>query len=86
MALLLAACASPAGLAPRARPVPATGLHAAKTLAGAYLSVPSAQTQVLAQQRLQADLRAREIDDRIDLVRSLGGGFKDESSSARKPS
>lgn len=53
---------------------------------GAYLSVLSAQTQVLAQQRLQADLRAREFDNRIDLVRALGGGFKDEPSLARKPS
>ncbi len=53
---------------------------------GAYLSVLSAETQVLAQQRLEADLRAREFDNRIELVRALGGGFKDESTLVRKPS
>ena len=52
----------------------------------AYRYDPSHYLVMTRQQRLQADLRAREIDDRIDLVRSLGGGFKDESSSARKPS
>jgi NodT family efflux transporter outer membrane factor (OMF) lipoprotein len=53
---------------------------------GAYLSVLSVESQVLAQQRLEADLRARELDNRIDLVRALGGGFEDQSTSVRKPS
>ena len=53
---------------------------------GAYLSVLSAETQVLAQQRLEADLRARELDNRIDLVRALGGGFEGNSTRVRKPS
>lgn len=48
---------------------------------GTYLSVLSAQAQVLAQQRLQADLRARELDNRINLVRALGGGFEDSHES-----
>ncbi|HET8608337.1 MAG TPA: efflux transporter outer membrane subunit [Burkholderiales bacterium] len=60
---------------------------------GNYLSVLSAEAQVLQQQRLAADLRARAYDNRIDLVRALGGGFEpaaavrnSESSSAGKQS
>lgn len=43
---------------------------------GDYLSVLSAETQVLEQRRLAADLRARGFDNRIGLVRALGGGFE----------
>lgn len=44
---------------------------------GNYLSVLVAQAQVLAQQRLGADLHARAFDNQIDLIRALGGGFDD---------
>jgi NodT family efflux transporter outer membrane factor (OMF) lipoprotein len=46
---------------------------------GNYLSVLSAEAQVLAQQRLDADLHAREYDNRINLIRALGGGFADKT-------
>ena len=55
---------------------------------GSYLSVLSAESQVLVQRRLEADLRARDLDNRIDLVRALGGGFGDRAAEAadkRKP-
>jgi NodT family efflux transporter outer membrane factor (OMF) lipoprotein len=42
---------------------------------GSYLSVLSAETQVLTQENLAADLRARGRVNRINLVRALGGGF-----------
>jgi len=42
---------------------------------GTYLTVLSAESQVLQQEHLGADLRARELADHIDLVRALGGGF-----------
>jgi NodT family efflux transporter outer membrane factor (OMF) lipoprotein len=44
---------------------------------GTYLTVLSAQSQVLKQQHLAADLRAREFDNHIALVRTLGGGFEE---------
>jgi outer membrane protein TolC len=42
---------------------------------GTYLTVLSAQSQVLKQRNLEADLRARELENHVDLVRTLGGGF-----------
>lgn len=53
---------------------------------GNYLSVLSAEAQVLAQRRLEADLRARVYDNRIDLVRALGGGFDDSADAAARSS
>jgi NodT family efflux transporter outer membrane factor (OMF) lipoprotein len=44
---------------------------------GTYLTVLSAQSQVLKQRHLAADLRAREFDNHIALVRTLGGGFEE---------
>lgn len=40
-----------------------------------YLTVVQAEAQVTAQRSLVADLRARELDTAIGLVRSLGGGY-----------
>jgi NodT family efflux transporter outer membrane factor (OMF) lipoprotein len=40
-----------------------------------YLSVLSAETNVLAQRRLTVDLRARVLDSQMLLVRALGGGY-----------
>lgn len=42
---------------------------------GNYLTVLSAQTNVLAQRRAAVDLKARAWDQDINLIRALGGGF-----------
>lgn len=42
---------------------------------GNYLQVLSAEQPLLAQQGLEADLRARDLELSIGLVRALGGGF-----------
>lgn len=44
---------------------------------GNYLSVLTAQTQQLVQDRLDADLRARRFELDVNLARALGGGFAD---------
>jgi outer membrane protein TolC len=51
---------------------------------GNYLQVLAAETQVLDQKNLRADLRYRELDLSIDLIRALGGGF--EEAPAKRPS
>jgi NodT family efflux transporter outer membrane factor (OMF) lipoprotein len=51
---------------------------------GGLLQVLAAETQVLEQRALSADLRARELDRAIDLIRALGGGFE-EAPPARRP-
>jgi len=43
---------------------------------GNFLQVLAAETQVLEQRNLRADLRYRELDLSIDLIRALGGGFQ----------
>ena len=43
---------------------------------GNYLQVLSAEQPLLDQQRLDADLRARELELSINLVRALGGGYE----------
>ncbi|HSW08662.1 efflux transporter outer membrane subunit [Aquabacterium sp.] len=42
---------------------------------GTFLTVLSAESSVLAQRRLGVDLKARALDSRIALMRSLGGGW-----------
>ena len=44
---------------------------------GNYLSVLTAQTQQLVQDRLDADLKARAFELDVNLARALGGGFVD---------
>ncbi|HXR91311.1 MAG TPA: efflux transporter outer membrane subunit [Steroidobacteraceae bacterium] len=51
---------------------------------GTYLTVLSAETLVLQQEHLGADLRARELADRINLIRALGGGFQPPPSPAAR--
>jgi outer membrane protein TolC len=46
--------------------------------------VLAAETQVLDQKNLRADLRYRELDLSIDLIRALGGGF--EEAPVKRPS
>ena len=48
---------------------------------GNYLQVLSAETPLLAQQSLDADLRSRQLALEIDLVRALGGGFDEAALS-----
>jgi outer membrane protein TolC len=43
---------------------------------GNYLQVLSTEDLLLAQQRLEADLRARRLDSSVALVSALGGGFQ----------
>jgi NodT family efflux transporter outer membrane factor (OMF) lipoprotein len=52
---------------------------------GNYLQVLSAEQPLLAQQSLDADLRARELSLSIALVRALGGGFEDATNGAAPP-
>jgi NodT family efflux transporter outer membrane factor (OMF) lipoprotein len=42
-----------------------------------YLQVLAAETPLLEQRNLRANLRARELELSINLIRALGGGFKD---------
>src|SRR5258707_9910552 len=61
----------------------AYGLAVARYRAGLgnYLQVLAVETQVLEQRSLLADLRARELDLSIDLIRALGGGYEEASST-----
>ena len=42
--------------------------------------VLSTESQVLAQRRLAVDLRARQLDTRIALMKALGGGWQDDTA------
>jgi NodT family efflux transporter outer membrane factor (OMF) lipoprotein len=46
---------------------------------GSYLEVLSAESPLLAQQSLDAELRSRQLALSIDLIRALGGGFDDNA-------
>jgi NodT family efflux transporter outer membrane factor (OMF) lipoprotein len=46
---------------------------------GNYLQVLSVEAPLLEQQSLEAELRARQLEIAINLVRALGGGFDDAS-------
>ncbi len=43
---------------------------------GNYLQVLIAETQVLVQRSLAADMDARELELSVNLVRALGGGYQ----------
>jgi NodT family efflux transporter outer membrane factor (OMF) lipoprotein len=49
---------------------------------GTYLQVLSAEQPLLAQEGLDADLRARQLELSINLVRALGGGFEPPATVA----
>jgi NodT family efflux transporter outer membrane factor (OMF) lipoprotein len=49
---------------------------------GNYLTVLTAQTQQLVQDRLDADLKARAFELDVNLARALGGGYVDASGIA----
>ena len=46
---------------------------------GNYLEVLSAESPLLAQQSLDAELRSRQLALSINLIRALGGGFDDRA-------
>ena len=46
-----------------------------------YLVVLNTEAQVLAQRRLGVDLRARQLDTRVALMKALGGGWTDDTSA-----
>ena len=48
---------------------------------GNYLQVLSAEQPLLVQQGLDVDLRARELTVSINLIRALGGGFREDNAS-----
>ncbi len=53
---------------------------------GAYLTVLSAESAVLAQRRQAVDLQARALDTRFALIRAVGGGWPLASATAASPS
>src|SRR6185369_13857925 len=48
-----------------------------KAVLGNYLTVLTAQTQQLVQDRLDTDLKARAFELDVNLARALGGGYAD---------
>ncbi|NMM79528.1 RND transporter [Acidovorax sp. SRB_14] len=48
---------------------------------GNYLLVLNTESQLLAQRRLAVDLRARQLDTRVVLMKALGGGWSDDTGS-----
>jgi outer membrane protein TolC len=46
---------------------------------GSYLIVLNTESQWLAQRRQAVDLRAREIDTGVALMKALGGGWADQT-------
>ncbi len=46
-----------------------------------YLVVLASESQLLVQRRLAVDLRARQFDTRVALMKALGGGWTDDSAS-----
>lgn len=58
----------------------AYGLASERYRAGvaSYLQVLTAETPLLQQENLRANLRARQLELSINLIRALGGGFKDD--------
>lgn len=49
---------------------------------GTYLVVLNAESGVLAQRRAAADLQARALDTQVALIRSLGGGYANDTTAA----
>ena len=51
---------------------------------GSYLVVLNAENQVLAQRRLAVDLRARQFDTYLALMKALGGGWNDTTAAIQQ--
>jgi outer membrane protein TolC len=52
---------------------------------GNQLNVLSAETAVLLQSRARVELRARQLDNRINLMKALGGGWREASAASAHP-
>ena len=52
---------------------------------GNFLTVLGTETQVLSQQRLATDLRARQLEVRLNLLAALGGPWQDDTPMAAAP-
>ncbi len=51
---------------------------------GTYITVLNAETIVLNQRRLAADLKARALDSQVILIRALGGGYTPDAELASR--
>jgi NodT family efflux transporter outer membrane factor (OMF) lipoprotein len=51
---------------------------------GSFLTVLSAQTNVLAQRRVSIDLKFRSVDADVALIRALGGGYREVRDPVRR--
>jgi NodT family efflux transporter outer membrane factor (OMF) lipoprotein len=52
---------------------------------GNQLIVLSAETAVLLQSRASVDIRARQLDNRINLMKALGGGWREDTPASARP-
>jgi outer membrane protein TolC len=52
---------------------------------GSYLVVLNTESQWLAQRRLAVDLQARQLDNRAQLMKALGGGWVDGTVASAAP-
>ena len=48
---------------------------------GTFLVVLNAESNVLAQRRIAAELKARALDSQALLMRGLGGGWRDDAAA-----
>ena len=52
---------------------------------GNHLNVLSAETAVLLQSRASVDVKARQLDNRVNLMKALGGGWREETAALPAP-
>ena len=52
---------------------------------GNHLNVLAAETALLLQRRNSVDVRARQLDNRIKLMKALGGGWRDDTAASARP-
>jgi outer membrane protein TolC len=49
---------------------------------GNHLNVLAAETALLLQRRNSVDVKARQLDNRIKLMKALGGGWRDDTAAS----
>jgi outer membrane protein TolC len=52
---------------------------------GNHLNVLSAETAVLLQSRAHVDVKARQLDNRVNLMKALGGGWREDTTAFPVP-